>query len=491
MRVLVGGIRHEVNSFVPGTTGLDVFERYGVHEGQQIIDEAASSMAGAVKAASERGLELVPTLSAAGHAGGPVVDDAYEHLAHRFLAMIERERDSIDGIYLQMHGAMATTRRDDPEGELFEQIRGIVGADLPIATSLDLHCHFTDRMAANVNVAVGFRTCPHTDTFETGERAMHLLADLLDGRRGPRAHTVHRKIGLMTSSEAHDTTFGPLTSLQARARELEEQPGVLAISIFATQPWMDVPNVGWSAVVSTDGDPTTGQDIADRLAQELWDARETYHVVKTRLDEAIAAAHRVANNQPGSGPVVVADGADSPSAGAAGDSTALLAHIVATGDDVQALMLVTDAQAVATAMDAGVGATVEMNLGGHITTDFFSPLAVTATVAALHTPQPGEPAELGRAAVLTILNTTVIATEHKADGRKLDSYRRFGVEPTDYQLVQAKSAGGYRAEFEPIASEVYDLDTTGPCDSDLPRLPFERITRPLWPFDPELDQPWH
>ena len=489
MRVLVGGIRHELNSFVPGIVGFETFERYGIHEGQTIIDEAASSMAGAIKVAGERGIELVPTLSASGHAGDPVDDGAYEHLAQQLLSMVADLHEKVDGIYLQMHGAMATMTHDDPEGELFEQIRAIVGPDKPVATSLDLHAHFTDRMATNVNVAVGFRTCPHTDQFETGERAMGLLADLLDGTRGPTARTVHRKIRLLTSAEAHDTTVGPLTPMQARARELEAEPGVLAISIFATQPWMDITDIGWSVVVSTDGDIDRAGHIADTMATELWEARDTYHVVKTPIAQALAHAHQLVDGPTASGPVVVADGADSPSAGAHGDGTQLLAHILSTGDDIRALMLVTDTTAVDAAHQAGIGATVELQLGGH-TTDFFAPLPVTATVTDLHTPAPGQPAELGRAAVLSIANSTVVATQFKADGRKLDSYRRFGIEPTDYQLVQAKSAGGYRAEYEPIAAAVHDIDTTGPCDSNLPRLPFTRITRPLWPFDPDLEQPW-
>lgn len=490
MRVLVGGIRHELNSFVPGTTGMDVFERYGIHVGQQIIDEASSSMAGAVSVANQRGITLVPTLSTSGHAGGAIEDDAYEALSQRLLSMIEDEHAGVDGIYLQMHGAAATTTRDDPEGELFEQVRAIVGPDMPISVSLDLHCHFTDRMAANVNVAVGFRTCPHTDTYETGERAMGLLADLIDGTRGPTAHTVHRKIRLLSSSEAHDTTFGPLTPMQARARELEAEPGVLAISIFATQPWMDIPNIGWSAVVSTDGDPELAQQIADQLAGELWDARDNYHVIKTPIADALAEAHRLADDPAVNASMVVADGADSPTAGAAGDGTQLLAHLIATNDNIRALMLVTDAAAVASAIDAGVGATVDLQLGGHTTPDFFSPLAVTATVEAIHVPGPGERAELGRAVTLKILASTVLVTEHKADGRKLDSYHRFGIDPTTFELVQCKSAGAYRAEFEPLASAVHDLDTVGPCDSNLPRLPFTRLTRPLWPFDLDLEEAW-
>jgi microcystin degradation protein MlrC len=352
-------------------------------------------------------------------------------------------------------------------------------------------------MADATDLVVGFRTCPHTDVVETGARLMEYLGDMLDGTRGPRAKTVQRKIPLIASAEAHDTTFGPLTAMQARARELEQTPGVLAISIFATQPWMDVPDIGWSAVVSTDGDVGLAQQTADTLARELWDRREMYDVVKTPIPVVLAEAR---TRDGVGGPVVASDGPDSPTAGAAGDGTAMLAEIVATGDDVRALMLVTDPVSVDAAIAAGPGATIDIELGGRITTEFYSPLPITAEVLSVHLPGDGvpnefdkgasAPLELGRTAVLRILNTTVLVTEFKADGRKLGPYLQHGLDPRDYALVQVKSAGAYRAEFEPIASVVYDLDTRGPCDSELTRMPYRRITRPLWPFDRDIAEPW-
>jgi microcystin degradation protein MlrC len=499
LRILVGGIRHELNSFVPGTVGMDTYRRVLLEEGPAVVEQPASSMIGAVGVARRRGIDLVPTLTAHAGAGGPVEDEVYEELAERLLELAAAAvaEQPVDGVYLHLHGAMATTRRDDPEGELIDRVRTIVGPDVPIAISLDLHAHFTDRMARATDLVVGFRTCPHTDVVETGERLMEALADMLEGLRGPRATTVQRKFPLIASAEAHDTTFGPLTAMQARARELEQTPGVLAISIFATQPWMDVPGIGWSVVVSTDGDVDLAQGAADTLARELWDQRERYHVVKTPIPVVLADAR--ARDGVG-GPVVASDGPDSPTAGAAGDGTAMLAEIVASEDDVRALMLVCDPVSVAAATEAGPGATIDLELGGRITTRFFEPLPVTAEVVSVHA--PGErgsggrevgasaPLELGRSVVLRVRNTTVVVTEFKADGRKLGPYLQHGLDPRDFALVHVKSAGAYRAEYEPIASAVYDLDTRGPCDSELTRLPYRRITRPLWPFDPELDQPW-
>ena len=496
-RVLVGGIRHELNSFVPGTVGLDVFRRVMVREGASVVEQPSSSMLGAVEVARRRGIELVPTLSAHAGAGGPVKDEAYVALADRLLELARAEvaKDPVDGVYLHLHGAMATTRRDDPEGELIDAVREIVGPEVPIAVSLDLHAHFTARMARGTDLVVGFRTCPHTDVVETGARLMESLADMVHGTRGPRAVTVQRKIPLIASAEAHDTTFGPLTAMQTRARELEKTPGVLAISIFATQPWMDVPDIGWSAVVSTDGDVDLAQGAADTLARELWDQREKYDVIKTPipvvLDEAV-------KRDGAGGPVVASDGPDSPTAGAAGDGTSMLAEILATQNDVRALMIVCDPVSVDAAIAAGPGAVVDLELGGRVTTEFFSPLPVTAEVLSVHLPEDREqqdpslsaPLDLGKTAVLKVRNTTVLVTEFKADGRKLAPYLQHGLDPRTFALVQVKSAGAYRAEFEPIASVVYDLDTRGPCDSELTRMPYTRITRPLWPFDRDLTDPW-
>ncbi|MEX2563459.1 MAG: M81 family metallopeptidase [Nitriliruptoraceae bacterium] len=495
-KVLVGAIRHELNSFIEGTIRLDTFHRLGLQRGDEMFSQTeGESLSGAMGVAADRDITLIPTINAFAGAGPLVEEDVYAPMAQEILDGARTHRDELDGVYLPLHGAMVTTQRDDPEGDLIHDVRAIVGPDVPIAVSLDLHTHMTDRMVSGADILIGYRTCPHTDIFETGVRAMHLLADAIDSATRPVA--AHRKIRLMASAEAHDTTFGPLTVMQARARELEQQPGVLSVSILATQPWMDVPDLGWSATVIADGDLALAQRTADTLAQELWDARETYHVVKTPLDEAIGVASTIAREKPGSGPVVVADGADSPSAGSSGDGTALLAYILEHKVDLDTLLIVTDPAVPGLAAEAGEGATIDIDLGGRLSPRFFSPLrvtgaeVVTVTQGPYRSLYPSTMIDPGRTAVLKVRNTRVVVTEHPVFQLDLEPYRRLGLEPASAELVQAKSAGGFRAYFSPIASEVLDLDTVGPCDSNLTRLPFERITRPLWPFDPDLDEPWH
>jgi microcystin degradation protein MlrC len=492
--VIVGSIAHELHSFVPGTTGWDEVHRQGFAEGPAVFDDIdGTSLAGALLVTEARGIEIVPTLMAFAGAG-PVIDEVvYAELRQRLLGRIEAALGDFEGIYLPLHGAMATTERDDPEGELIEAIRALVGVDIPIVVSLDLHAHVTDRMVAHADAIIGYRTCPHIDIFETGTRSMELLADAVEGRCAPVL--AQRKIPMIASAEAHDTTFGPLAPFQQRARELEAQDGVLAVSIFATQPWMDVPELGWSVTVVTDGDLALAQRTADVLAEELWSARRDFDVVKTPIDEALALAHE--HRRAGrSGPVVVADGSDSPSAGSLGDGNALLSRIVANEDDVEALLLITDPDAARAASEIGAGGTFSGGLGGGLTPRFFAPLTIEAAIERViddgryRSQYPPSPVDAGLTAVLRVRNTTVVVTTNPVYQLDLECYRRLGLDPAAFTLVQVKSAGGFRAYYTPIAGEIVDLDTVGPCDSQLTRLPYTRIPRPLWPFDLDMASAW-
>lgn len=489
--VIVGSIAHELHSFVPGTTGWKQFRRGRLEEGEAVFDDLeGTSLAGALEVAGPVGIEILPTLMAFGGGGPAIEESVYAELRGRLLDRIGAALGRFQGVYLPLHGAMGTTERDDPEGDLIGAVRALVGRAVPIVVSLDLHAHVTERMVAGADAIVGYRTCPHTDIHETGARSMLLLADVLAGRCAPTV--ARRKIPLLASSEAHDTDVGPMAAFQQRAREMEAEDGVCAVSIFTTQPWMDVPHVGWSVAVVTDGDPGLARHHADALARELWAGRQGYEVIKTPVDDALALAHR---HTGGSGPVVVADGADSPSAGARGDGTALLARIVGRETDLVALLVVTDPVAVHAAAAAGVGGTFRGTLGGRLTPAFFAPLEIEATVLAVtdgryRSTYPPTPVDAGRTVVLRVRNTTVVVTEHPVYQLDLEPYRRLGLDPAAGELVQAKSAGGFRAHYTPIAAHIVDLDTTGPCDSQLTRLPYGRITRPLWPFDPDLVAPW-
>jgi microcystin degradation protein MlrC len=368
-------------------------------------------------------------------------------------------------------------------------MREIVGPDIPIVASFDMHGHGTRAMADNADALIVYRTCPHTDYYATGERAMRLLVRTLDGEVRPQVSM--RKLRMTASAEHHDTNHGPMVEVQARARELERTPGVLDVSLFATQPWMDVPDIGWSVMVTTDAQPEVGQAVADELGRFIWARRASFLVEKTPIPEALARYRSAA-----AFPIVVSDSADTTTGGGNGDSVWLLAQLLADDAGDQGVMLtVTDAAAVDRCFEAGVGAEVTLEVGGSLTPAFFRPVTLTGRVITLadgryDTELPISPTDVRRIAAVERGGIRVVLTAEKAPMLDQSIFHRAGLFPEHARLVQVKSAGGFKAAYEPFAAEIMYLDTPGPADSDLTRLPFERITRPLWPFDPDLDEPW-
>ena len=257
-RIAVGGFMHEAHTFVPGSTTLESIRRdWYVAEGDVILSPTIGDdheVSGGIDVATAAGAELVPTLHAYAGVGPPLEASAYRFFEERILAGLRANRGRIDGVFLPLHGACVTTESEDPEGDLLTAIRAEVGPNVPIAASFDLHCHTTDRMVAAGDALVAYSTCPHTDHYETGQRAMRLLLDAVAGRTRPV--TRHRKLRLMAAAEKHDTNHGPMVGVMELAREMETRPGVLSVSVTATQPWLDLAELGWSAVVVADGDPS-------------------------------------------------------------------------------------------------------------------------------------------------------------------------------------------------------------------------------------------
>jgi microcystin degradation protein MlrC len=489
---VVGGFKHEINSFARGTMSFDDIRLSGYYaEGSAVFDAPESErpeLAAIRHIADREGIDLLPTVSFwAAYAGGPIEHAVYERAKDLIVGAVRDHRDELSGVILPLHGATVTTREEDPEGDLLTALREIVGPDMPIAATFDTHAHGTERMARAASALVGFKTHPHTDHYATATLAMEILIRAMRGEIRPI--TSHRKIRMMTSAERQNTDTGPQRELIDVSRELERRPGVLAVSLFTTQPWMDVPDVGWSVEVVTDNDPGLGQETADELARLAWSRRDRFLVRKTPIREALD--HAAAT---GKRPIVLADGSDSCTAGGNGDGTELLSALLARPDPLDALLTVTDPKAVAICNEAGIGATVDLTVGATIT-PLFSPVRVSGTVVALalgtvQLDPPWAPTDIGRMAVLRVGSIDIVLSERKPWHLDTAVYRHVGRDPARYQVVQVKSAGGFRARYEPIAAEIIEIETTGPCDSDLPRLPFSHITRPLWPFDPGLHAGW-
>lgn len=483
-RVLFAYLVQETCSFATTKFDLEAFRRYFLDFGDEVIERhrgGGMEPAGAIAAAEEEGVTLVPVLASYGGTGGPVTDETYSFFRERILEACRREAAAVDGALLCLHGAMVTESLDDPEGDLLPRVRQILGPEKPVVLTLDLHAHITEAMLAPVDGVVAYHTFPHQDFRDTAYRGMKLLARAL--RREVRPVVAHRKLPMITPPEPQNTSRPPGSEVMGRVLAAEKAPGILAAAIFMVQPQLDLPNLGWSVVVTADGDAALARARADEIGEFAWQNRRRFLFKRTPIPEAL----RLARESEG-GPFVLADTSDATSGGAEGDSTWLLRGLLAEPVPGQALVLICDPEATIKCFAAGVRAEMEVEVGGKLAPAFSQPVRVRGRVRTLsdgvfQMKNPPMPADRGRTAVLQVGEVYIVLSEKPVYTWDEECYRSVGLFPREAKIVQVKSPGGFRPVYEPFAKAIIEIDAPGPTDSDLRRLPFKRVTRPLFPLD--------
>ena len=388
----------------------------------------------------------------------------------------------VDAVLLSLHGSMAAETVDDVEGHLLRGIRSQAGPNVPIAVSLDHHANITQGMIDHSEILVGYRSLPHTDMFDSGQRTAELLLSCL--RREIRPTVGWRKIPMITPADRFFTTMEPMKTWFDAAQELEERPEVLSVSLFSVQPWLDVPELGWSTVVITDSDAELAQSLADQLAQMAWERRELFFVEKMPPEEAIHQAIAVEG-----GLVVIADGSDSVNSGAPGDSTHLLRAMLGQSLGGPAFVTVVDPDAVEAALAAGIDKEITLQVRGKRDRIFSQPVSVAGRVTRISNGRfsigghLGSNINMGRTVVLDTGNVKVVLSEQVGAGHDPMVYRHLGLEPTRAKIVVVKTPVGFRLAYGSIAKAEILADCPGLSPSDLRILDYTRAPRPLFPLD--------
>ncbi|MCL4187629.1 MAG: M81 family metallopeptidase [Rhodobacteraceae bacterium] len=487
MRIGVGRFTQETNSFSPAPTDLDAFRRQGLAAGEA-FDLRERLAYGAIwpfaEIADARGdVELVPLVKAWTGPGGPLTRAAFEAVMALFARRLD-EAGPLDAVFLSLHGAMAAEHHDDPEGLLMEMIRGRVGADAWIVAAMDHHACMTRRKVAAADLTLGQRTQPH-DQPDTGRQTAELFFRVLDG--GLRPAVALRRIPMITHQEQFLTARPPMKTWFDLARAIEARPGVLSVSTYPMQPWLDVEEGGWTAVVYTDGDPSLAGRLADELAACAWELRHDFmRQDSVPVAEAVARAEAAPR-----GIVLLSDTGDSAAGGATGDSNVILAEMLRQGVRRRALVPVVDGPAARAAAAAGVGATVDLRLGRTLDPAWGAPLGVTAKVLHL-TDRPVdtgghyEPYSQGVAALVEIGAVLVGVTEFRGRQMMMPAFwTHLGIDPTDRDRVQAvvvKTASNFQY-FGPWTAEVIRVDTPGHTQSRVAAFDWRRLPRPIFPLD--------
>ena len=371
MRIAVAEIAQETDSFSPMVADLTDFKAYGLFFGAEILERmrGIGPIGGFLEvAANEGGHTLLPIMRAWGSAGGTIAAETLDFLTARFVEGL-RQSLPLDGVFLSLHGAAASVNEDDVEGHVLQAARAVVGSSVPIVVALDHHANITRKMVECADALIGHETQPH-DPPATGRKAARLLLRLLRGEIRPTVRW--HKIPMITPQDQFLTSAGPMKDWFDLARQMERRPGVLDVSPYPMQPWLDVAEGGWSVVVHTDNDPALAQSLAAEMADKAWSLRERFW-----HSERVAPAEAVRNATAAeSGLVILSDTGDSVYGGAPGDSTCILRAMLDQPMPVVAFVPMVDPAALAVAMAAGVGAQITVELGGKIDNLFSQPVRV-------------------------------------------------------------------------------------------------------------------
>lgn len=479
MRIYAAALALEANTFSPLPTSWEAFvEKLHFPPGAHPAEPRHQT--GAFWAARERArggrFTLVEGSCFAAQPGGPAATTAYERMRDTILAEIKAALP-LDGVVLALHGAMVAFGYDDCEGDLLERVRSLVGADCVIGVEFDPHCHLTRRKCAFADIIVLFKEYPHTDFVARGEEVVTLVLDAIGGKVKPVLSLYDCR-----TIASFPTTVEPMRSLVDEIMMLEGKDDILSISIGHGFPSADVPEMGARILVISDGAKARGDILAERIGRRLIALRESAAPPMVTIDQAIDLA-LAANG----GPVVVADTTDNPGGGAPGDNTGFVRRLIERQVTGAAVAPIWDPMAVRYCFDAGVGARFALRFGGKTMVASGTPVDAEIEVLALDEDGfqtfAGARVPLGRTAAIRAGGVEIVLISTRAQAMGIDLFGNHGIDPRARRLLVVKSNQHFHASFATIASRILYGDGDGPQPRDVRRLPYRRVTRPIWPLD--------
>ena len=488
-RIGIGRIWHESNSFFAIGTRLEDFESYpgGLVVGQPLFNrpDRADEITGMLKVFSrDNQFEPVPLLGASLEPSGAITPDCVEALSDLLRGQLQASGD-LDAICFSLHGAMTGETIADLDGHFLKVMRDEVGPAIPIVCSLDCHATVTQQMHQLSTALTAYRTHPHTDVVETGERAAEILMDVISGKTKPV--TCMQKIPLLLLDRG--TGSSPIDRLFEKFIGWDDLEGVIACSLCPAYPLQDVPQQGWTAIAVTDNDKALAQRLVEELASEVWRVR--HELLPEPMLAPVAALQKAI--QMSGFPILVTDSADNVGAGAPGDTTGILQALMETYHDADGLVLANfpDRQVTQIAETRQVGETITLDVAGKSDIRYGHPVPVTAEILAITGGEitddgqfSGNPTiDAGVMVCLGIDNLRLVLSEHAIWGPQPSLFRQVGINPFEAKIVVVKSGIGYKVTYGAVAKGVVHADSPGPGSRNVANFDFKHIPRPMFPLD--------
>ncbi len=485
-RIAIAGFQHETNTFAPHKADYPAFVKAdgwpGLTCGNDLLAEFPGlniPISGFIEAAHRDNRQLIPILWCSAEPSGLVTDDAYEKVSSRICESLQAT-GNLDAVYLDLHGAMVVESFEDGEGELLRRVRAVIGPDMPLVVSLDLHANITDAMIEQSDAITVFRTYPHLDMAQTGARAYALLNNILSTGK---IISGMRKIPFLIPLTSQCTDHEPCQSIYRDLARLEQtSPAVVSAEFAPGFPSADIAQCGPAILIHGRDQASTDSALNDCL-QQIVDAEPQFVSRLLSPDEAIRQARRWRTDKP----VVLADVQDNPGGGGTSDTTGLLEALVSNQAKSTVLAMLYDPQVAELAHESGIGQQLKVRLGAKSGFPGVLPYQCTVEVEALGDGRftcTGEmyrniEAQLGPMALLRIINpdsdVRVIVNSERAQCLDLAMLRHLGVEPTEQRILAIKSTVHFRADFDSVSAETLLVCAPGALSCKLEELPYRNL----------------
>jgi microcystin degradation protein MlrC len=513
MRYAILGISHETNTFSKVPATYEQFEKAHILRGQDMVDEYAESdytISGYLEAAEELGFEAVPLMYAQTGPIGTITKDAYDRITAEQFDML-RNQGPWDAVLLALHGAAVSEEFPDMDGEYTRAVREIVGPDVPVGATLDMHANISKATVANTDVCVVWRTCPHLDTKVRGRKTADLIYRTVTGEINPVQFI--EMPPMLVNIVKQFTGQEPMKSLVDECVEANEIPGVLDTSISEGYPYSDVEEMGMSWIAITDGDAELAEKVAKDMAASAWTKRVDLNRPVASIEEALtqaqeryvgpkpegvdpddgsALAEAAPSDHSHLGPIVLMDVGDNIGGGSSADSTHILKVAKEMGVDGY-LQSLYDPEAVKACVAAGVGAELALDVGGHTDDMHGEPIHVVGTVEVIDDGPYEEtrPTHGGfrfyddgqRVRFHTVDGITIVLTSRRSGNTAREQMYSMGIKLEDYKIIVAKGVNSPLPAYLPIAAEIIIVNSPGVTSADLDTFEFKSRRIPLYPFE--------
>lgn len=493
MRIVIAMMKHETNTFSPIVTNWQRFQEWSAYTGKDVItayEGTGMPLAAYIDLAKEIGAEIITPVAAEAMPSGKVTQSAYDRMCNMIYETIA---SGCDAALLDLHGAMVTETTDDGEGTLLEEIRKIQ-PDLPIAVTCDLHCNLTQKMVDHCTALIGYKTYPHVDMYEVGKQVGKIVLDAAQGLCHPVMEW--QQIPLLSQTLCQGTDDEPMQSLIAACHEQEQNPKILASTIFGGFALADIHDAGTSTIVIADQERELAKAASLALAKQAWQARDTFIYHQRPLAEAINEAAQKTEF-----PVILLDHEDNCGSGGTQDTMKVIKEVLEQGLTGVAVAAVLDPEAVQEMIQVGVGQTITLALGGK--TDMPSiglkakPLTITGTVKTITDGKwkvqgpmyTGVDVFMGPTAVLDTGNVQIVVVSLSHEPWDIGVFTSVGIQPELQNYLLLKSRIHYRAGFASLGKYTIRCDGEGVTTSNNQLLKYKNVRHPNFPLDQSVTYP--